>query len=60
MKKYYHIIFWYEDDKEGWKITSEFIVHSSSKQKAINWAIKEMKAIYDKFECYETNIIEMD
>ena len=60
MKKYYHIIFWYEDDKEGWKITSEFIVHSSSERKAINWTIKEMKANYDKFECYETNIIEMD
>ena len=30
MKKYYHIIFWYEDDKDGWEIVNEYTIRSSS------------------------------
>ena len=58
--KYYHIIFWYEDDKNGWEIANEFTVRSSSEKKASEWALKEMKASYDKYECYPINVIELD
>jgi len=60
MMRYYQITFWYEDDKDGWEIASEFIIHSSSEKKAINFALKEMEVPYDKYECYPINIIELD
>ena len=60
MKKYYHIIFWYEDDKNGWEIANEYTICSSSENKAISFALKEMKVPYDKYECYPINIIELD
>ena len=60
MMKYYHIIFWYEDDKDGWEIASEFTIHSSSEKKAMSFALKEREVPYDKYECYPINIIELD
>ena len=60
MKKYYHIIFWYEDDKDGWEIATEFMIHSSSEKSAISFACKETDICYDKIECYPINIIELD